>query len=702
MHGNSWFFPIQVMREPASHDRKALSSPPPNGEVQPHDLDELQRLIITSVQDYAIGVVDRDGRVLSWNPAAERMSGYRAEEIIGKSMSMLYPEQRVAEGFPQYELREAARLGRFEDEGWRRRKDGSQFWAHVITSPLRDPAGILLGFARITRDITERHKADEALRASEQRFRLVVQSVRDYAIFMLDPHGNVATWNIGAERLKGYKPEEIIGRNFSVFYPPERNAEGFPQFELASAARTGSFEDEGWRVRKDGTRFWANVVITALRDERGKLFGFAKVTRDLTDRRAAEETVRESEERFRLLVQGVRDYAIFMLDSNGNVASWNEGAERINGYTAAEINGRHFSTFYPEEDVKNGKPRMELEIASATGKYEEEGWRVRKDGTRFWASVVITAIRRDGEVIGYSKVTRDLTERRAAQLRAIEDARRVAMEEAARRAAEDRTKELHMLSGELRKQAHELELRTHDAEQARERADEANRAKSQFLAAMSHELRTPLNAIGGYAELLDMGIAGPVTPQQHDHLERIRRSQLHLLGIINDILNFSRIEAGQLTYELERVPIYQTITSVAAMIEPQADQKGVRFEFTDCPHNVAAIADRAKLEQVLLNLLSNALKFTDPGGSIVLSCRWNDKRRIALVVRDTGVGIPVDQLEAIFEPFVQVGRTLTQTREGTGLGLAISRDLARGMHGDITVASTVGEGSEFVVTLPRA
>ena len=405
---------------------------------------------------------------------------------------------------------------------------------------------------------------------------------------------------------------------------------------------------------------------------------------------------------YKRLVESVSDYAIFILDASGVVTTWNRGAERIKGYRPNEIIGRHFSTFYPPEDIAARKPERELEEAIRVGRVEDEGWRLRKDGSRFWASVVITAIRRDGEVIGYSKVTRDLTERRAAQLRAIEDARRVAMEEAARRAAEDRTKELHMLSGELRKQAHELELRTRDAEQARERADEANRAKSQFLAAMSHELRTPLNAIGGYAELLDMGIAGPVTPQQHEHLERIRRSQLHLLGIINDILNFSRIEAGQLTYELQRVPVHEAITSVAAMIEPQADKKGVRFEFTDCPRELAAIADRAKLEQVLLNLLSNALKFTEPGGSIILTCRWSDKRRIALVVRDTGVGIPVDQLGAIFEPFVQVGRTLTQTREGTGLGLAISRDLARGMHGDITVASTVGEGSEFIVTLPRA
>ena len=522
---------------------------------------------------------------------------------------------------------------------------------------------------------------DGIARESGDLHRLLVSSVQDYAIFALDPNGYILSWNAGAERIKGYAPEEIIGKHFSIFYPRELVAEGFPEFELRTAANTGRFEDEGWRLRKDGSRFWANVVITALHDDKGRLLGFAKVTRDLTERREAEEALRESEERFRMLVEGVRDYAIFMLDPTGHVTTWNAGAERINGYRSKEIIGQHFSKFYPEEDRAAHKPERELEIATRTGKYEEEGWRIRSDGTKFWSSVLITAIRnKTGELVGFGKVTRDLTERRRSEQRALEDARRMAMEEAARRAAEDRAQELHSLV---------------------ERADEANRAKSQFLAAMSHELRTPLNAIGGYADLLAMGLSGPLTPRQKEQLDRIKRSQMHLLGIINDILNFSRIEAGQFVYNIAVVPMREAIEAVVQMMMPQAVANRLRLGAEECDSSIVVCADQPKLEQILLNLLSNAVKFTPPGGSIALSC-VKDGDEVRVEVSDTGTGIPKEMLDSIFEPFVQVGRTLTAPAEGTGLGLAISRDLARAMGGDITVESTVGVGSTFRVSLPAA
>jgi hypothetical protein len=517
--------------------------------------------------------------------------------------------------------------------------------------------------------------------------RLLVESVDEYAIFALDADGYVISWNAGAQRFKGYTADEIIGKHFSIFYPPARIAEGFPDYELREAARVGRFEDEGWRVRKDGSRFWANVVITALRDSAGHLVGYAKVTRDLTDRRRAEEELRESEERFRLLVQSVKDYAIFMLDPGGYITTWSEGAKRIKGYTAQEIIGRHFSIFYTEEDLASGKPARELEIAKATGVYEEEGWRLRKDGKRFWANVVITAVRRaDGSLAGFAKVTRDLTERRAAQQRELEAARQIAAEEAARRTAEanrERTEQLY-----------------ETAQEARARADEANRAKSQFLAAMSHELRTPLNAIAGYADLIAMGVRGPVTQDQRDDLDRIKRSQQHLLGIINDILNFSRVEAGQANYNYSTVPAGEVMRAVTQMVEPQAKAKGLRLSIHECPVDVSMWADRSKLEQILLNLLSNAVKFTE-SGEVSVACDWQDSQHVAMSVTDTGVGISEDQLERVFEPFVQVGRSLTQPHEGTGLGLAISRDLARAMGGEISAASRIGSGSTFVLTLPR-
>ncbi|MBW8771490.1 MAG: PAS domain-containing sensor histidine kinase [Gemmatimonadetes bacterium] len=493
---------------------------------------------------------------------------------------------------------------------------------------------------------------------AEGLYQLLVESVRDYAIFALDPAGVILSWNAGAERIKGYAAEEIIGRHFSIFYTTEDLAAGKPQAELLVAEREGRVEDEGWRVRKNGTLFWASVIITTLRDASGKLVGFAKVTRDLTARRRWEDALRESEERFRILVRSVKDYGIFMLDPEGRVASWNEGARRIKGYEAEEILGKHFSTFYPPEVAASGHPARELEIATREGRYEEEGWRIRKDGTRFWADVVITALfGEEGTLIGYAKVTRDLTERRLAQQREVEDARRLAEVEA------------------------------------------SNRAKTGFLAAMSHELRTPLNAIAGYAQLMMEGVGGDVSEQHRDYLARIRNSQQHLLGIVNDLLNYSRMEAGGIVYERELIFAHEVVDAVLAMVTPQIERKQLGLRRSGCPPDVAAIADRLKVEQVVLNLLSNAVKFTPEGGTITVFC-GREGEAVTISVRDTGPGIPADKLEVIFDPFVQLGRTLTSRHEGAGLGLAISRDLARAMQGDVRVESVEGQGATFTLSLP--
>ena len=491
-------------------------------------------------------------------------------------------------------------------------------------------------------------------------YGLLVESVQDYAIFALDPSGHILSWNEGAFRLKGYTADEIIGRHFSIFYPPEDVARGKTAWELEVAARDGRVEDEGWRIRKDGSRFWANVVITALRDPSGALVGFGKVTRDLTERRKNEDELRQSEERFRLIVQNVRDYAIFMLDPQGYVETWNEGARRIKGYSEQEIIGRHFSTFYPREDVERGKPPRELEVAAREGRFEDEGWRIRKDGSSFWANVVITALRdARGRLVGYGKITRDLTERKEAEERAVKDASRLAAVEA------------------------------------------TSRTKSEFLATMSHELRTPLNAIGGYTELIELGVGGPVTEDQRSYLARIRTSQQHLLAIINDLLNYSRSEAGQLSYDTRRVSLHDVVENALPMMVPQANSKGIRIDHGPCPVGVAAWADQQKVEQIVLNLLSNAVKFTPRDGNVTVSCGLSGDQG-TITVRDTGPGVPAEKTEVIFEPFVQLGRSLTSHQEGTGLGLAISRDLARAMGGDLCVDPAPGEGAIFTLTLPSA
>jgi PAS domain S-box-containing protein len=491
-------------------------------------------------------------------------------------------------------------------------------------------------------------------------YQLLVESVSDYAIFALDPNGVIISWNAGAQRLTGYKPEEAVGRYFSMLYIPEDLADGKPAGELAEAARGGRVEDEGWRVRKDGSRLWASVVVTALRDPAGQLVGFAQVTRDLSEQRRAEEQLRTSEERLRVLIGSVKDYGIFMLDPDGRVASWNEGARRIKGYEADEIIGRHFSVFYPDAAREIGFPDYELEVARDVGRFEDEGWRVRKDGTQFWANVVITALYADdGTLIGFAKVTRDLTERRLAQQREVEDARRLAEVEA------------------------------------------SNRAKTGFLAAMSHELRTPLNAIAGYAQLMQEGIAGPVSHQQQEYLSRIRSSQLHLLGIVNDLLNYGRIEAGEVNYDVSPLSLHEVVERVIAMVAPQAERKQLQLHQTSGALDVSALADQLKTEQIVLNLVSNAVKFTPEGGDVTVSCALRDGAA-TIEVHDTGPGIPEDMQDVIFDPFVQLGRSLTSTQEGAGLGLAISRDLARAMRGDVTVRSTPGEGATFTLRLPPA
>jgi PAS domain S-box-containing protein len=373
----------------------------------------------------------------------------------------------------------------------------------------------------------------------------------------------------------------------------------------------------------------------------------------------APAAIMESTELFRLLVDRVRDYAIFALDTTGHVLSWNEGAQRLKGWSASEIIGRHFSTFYPDYDIATGKPAYELKTAVRDGRFEDEGWRIRKDGSRMWANVIITALfDDDGLHVGFAKVTRDLTERRAAQERALAEARRAT------------------------------------------EAEVANRAKSEFLAVMSHELRTPLNAIGGYAELIAMGIGGPVTAQQQDYLSRIRASQQHLLGIITDLLNFSRIEAGQVAYDLGPASAQGIIDGVMPLISPQADAKRIALSSEPASPLLLVQADRQKAEQIVLNLMSNSIKFTPEGGRVRVRCT-TEGAFVYFAVEDSGIGVPADKIGAIFEPFVQLGRSRTSQHEGTGLGLSISRDLARAMGGDITVQSTLDVGSTFTLALPR-
>jgi PAS domain S-box-containing protein len=486
----------------------------------------------------------------------------------------------------------------------------------------------------------------------EEHFRLLVESVSDYAIFMLDPSGHVASWNVGAERIKGYRAAEIIGKHFSVFYPPEDVAGGKTELELEIATRAGRFEEEGWRVRKDGSLFWATVTITAMHNPDGKLIGFSKVTRDLTARRQAEEETR----RFRLLVESVKDYAIFILDPGGQVLTWNLGAERIKGYQAGEIIGKHFSIFYPPGDIAAGKTEHELEIAVRTGRFEDEGWRVRKDGSLLWANVVITALRNsDGSLLGFAKVTRDLTERREA-----DETQRALVAERAKLEEKSRTQEF----------------------------------QERFLAILGHDLRNPLAAIDMGAAILRQLSKDAATTRI---LDRMRASSLRMSRMIEQILDLTR---ARLTGGLPLNPKPMDLRDLIARIveELRIVHPGRTIELRAGP--LPGIWDPDRLEQVFSNLVGNALLYGDPAEPITIDGRIVG-RLISVEVHNEGVPIPAEVQPTIFSPFRRGERDSRTTKTaGLGLGLYISREVTLAHGGNLDLHSSVVGGTTFRVTLP--
>jgi PAS domain S-box-containing protein len=477
-------------------------------------------------------------------------------------------------------------------------------------------------------------------------YQRMIEQARDYALFILDPSGRIMTWNIGAERLKGYAPEEIIGRHFSIFYTRDAVDSGWPAHELQVATVEGRFEDEGWRVRKDGSRFWANVVISALRDEEGRLLGFSKITRDLTDRRLHEEATRQSEERFRLLVDAVQDYAIFVLDTEGIVASWNAGAQRIKGYRREDIVGKHFSHFFIPEDIAAGKPWEELAIARRTGRAETEGWRVKKSGERFWARVVLTAMQDDdGHLRGFAKVTQDLSERRHMQ----------------------------------------------DLEKAAKNVNE-------FIAMLAHELRNPLAPIRTAVQVMAKARADAETLESMR--QTIDRQSAQLARIVDDMIDIARITRGSLVIDHEPVELAEVVRRALETATPAIEAARHGLEVQVPESGLVVHGDRDRLTQLLSNLLNNAARYTPPGGRIAVRAYREDGHGI-ISVRDTGRGIEPQVLERIFDMFVQGRSPLSRVGGGLGIGLALARRIAE-LHGGTLEARSEGEGkgSEFVVRLP--
>lgn len=499
--------------------------------------------------------------------------------------------------------------------------------------------------------------SEDVAPTEEERYRLLVDAITDYAIYMLDPEGRISSWNPGAKRFKGYETHEILGEHFSRFYTEEDRATGLPAKALRLAETDGRFENEGWRLRKDGSRFWAHVIIDPIWSSSRKLIGFAKVTRDLTERKQAELELRKSEQQFQLLVQGVSDYAIYMLDPNGNVSNWNLGAQRIKGYRADEIVGAHFSCFYTEEDRAAGLPAKSLETARTVGRFEKEGIRQRKDGSRFWAHVVIDAIRDEtGALLGFAKITRDITEKVEAQ-KALSQAR----------------EELF--------QAQKME------------------AIGQLTGGIAHDFNNLLMAVLGSLEMLKKRM--PEDPTLLPMLDNAMLGAERGVALVQRMLTYSRKQNLNMT----AVEVPNVVANIKELVSLSV---GDRIFFgTEFPEKLPPVTtDQVQLETALLNLIVNARDAMPEGGSITVRAETvpglpggdPDQAFVRILVTDTGEGMDAETLQQATTPFF----TTKGVGKGTGLGLSMVQGLVEQSGGRMTIDSSKGKGTTVGLLLPVA
>lgn len=511
-------------------------------------------------------------------------------------------------------------------------------------------------------------KSDIAQQGEAQYHRMISE-VEGYAIFLMSTEGVIQSWNRGAEIIKGYKAEEIIGKNFRIFYAEGDQKSGLPESLLQIAREQGRAMHEGWRVKKNGQKFWGSIVITALHDDKGNVTGFSKVTRDLTERKTAEdslvqyarqlehknEELRRSEERYHRMVDEVEDYAILLLSTEGIIQNWNRGAELIKGYKAEEIVGKSFHVFYLEADLISGLPERLLQTARDHGRAVHEGWRVRKNGSKFWGSIVITALHDDnGNVTGFSKVTRDLTERKVAEDRLVQYAQQL---------------------------------------------EQKNQELEQFAFVASHDLREPLRKISTYSDRL---LGGTTTAERHrDYLERMQNASRRMMSLIDDLLAFSGI--GRQPEDMEETDLRAVVTEIISDLEPVIEAKKARVSVGIMP---TIMAHPSQMRQLFQNLIANSLKFNNKETpEICVSSELVSGKEYALskgaykiYVEDNGIGFEKEYAKKIFDIFQRLHGRLEY--EGTGIGLAICKKIVEAHGGSITAEGKQGEGATFTITLP--
>jgi PAS domain S-box-containing protein len=633
--------------------------------------------LVAGVRDYAVFLLDPKGNVVTWNEGAERIKGYRAEDIIGRHFSTFYPKEAVSSGWPTHELSVTAATGRFEDEGWRVRKDGSKFWASVAITALRHPSGEVRGFLKITRDLTNRKQAEEKIRMSEERFRLMVEGIKDYAIFMLDPEGRVATWNAGAERINGYTADEIIGQHFSSFYPQEAVTRDWPNDELRQAAAVGRFEDEGWRLRKDGSVFWGSVIISALRDEKGVLRGFVNITKDLTERRRAEESARRllqekvarqaaeeaaeeierQREQLDVTLSSIGD-AVIVTDQNGIITFMNPVAANLTGWDKAvgEPLDRVFKIVDEKTHTKIESPALRVVREGAATGFANKTLLIARDGSEHPIDDCAAPIRlRRGAVAGTVLVFRDISKRRQAE---------VALQES------------------------EKALR------------EENQHKTEFLAVLAHELRNPLAPLRTGLDIVRMDA------QNHQSVEEtsaMMERQLQTLSrLVDDLLDLSRINRGKIELQKSIVSLSAVVESAVEASEPLIREHEDKLTVSLPREPMYLEGDQTRLAQVLSNLVNNAVKYSERGSPIWLTARA-EAEDIVISVKDAGVGIPAPMLDKIFGMFIQVDKSPSKLQGGLGVGLTIAKQIVEMHGGRVEVNSQgTGKGSEFIIRFPAS
>jgi PAS domain S-box-containing protein len=642
----------------------------------------LQNAILNSANFSSIAT-DEKGVIQLFNVGAQRMLGYAADEVVDQvtPADISDPQEviaraaalslelgtTIAPGFDALAFKASRGIEDIYELTYIR-KDGTRVPAIVSVTALRDEEATIIGYLLIGTDNTARKLAEEALLKAGALQSAIFNSA-NFSSIATDEKGVIQLFNVGAERMLGYRavdvldkitpadisdPQEVVARAAAL--SRELGTAITPGFNALAFKASRGIEDiyELTYIRKDGSRFPAIVSVTALRDDQAAIIGYLLIGTDNSARKHAEEKLRSTEESFRLMVESVTDYAIVMLDPHGSVVSWNTGAERIKGFQSDEIVGKHFARFYTKGDVADGKPQHDLDSAAASGRYEDEGWRVRKDGSTFWANVVFTAIRdQEGHLRGFAKLTRDLTERNKVEA-ILTDAKAV--------------------------------------------AEKANLAKSDFLSSMSHELRSPLNAILGFAQLMESDLPAPSAAQK-ESIGLILQAGWYLLDLINEILDLAVIESGKLSMSLEPVSLGEVMAECQAMIEPLAQRRGIHMTFPEFTEPRSVRADRTRLKQVLINLLTNAIKYNQVGGTVVVECSAaTTAEHVRVTVTDTGPGLPKEKLEQLFQPFNRLGQA-DHGEEGTGIGLVVSKRLVELMDGVIGVESTVGTGSVFWIEL---